>query len=157
MKMEYIYTEKITKPIINEVLDIEKKEGLTPENLLERAKDKNNPLFSLFEWDNKSAGESWRLQQARGLINEIKVKIDTQNFYAFENLSVSIGEDSTERQYISAGRILSNKEMRSQIVENAKKSIIYWFEKYSVYGGGSELKPIFISISKLKKKWEKKK
>ncbi len=47
---------------------------LTPELVLDQARDKKHPLHSRFEWDNRIAGNRWRRYQAHELIQSVRVK-----------------------------------------------------------------------------------
>lgn len=62
--------------------------SLTPESLLEYSKDASSIFYPLFEWDNEAAAHKHRLQQARLLINNVKITIisdgETQNIGAYE-------------------------------------------------------------------------
>lgn len=49
--------------------------GLTPNLIIEVAKNPGSILHEFFEWDDKKAGHSHRLQQARNLITSVKVTI----------------------------------------------------------------------------------
>lgn len=51
---------------------------LTPEQVLEVARDPRHPLHSHFEWDDAAAGEAFRLGQARRLIRSVKVEFRTE-------------------------------------------------------------------------------
>lgn len=46
---------------------------LTPELVVQQARAKDHPLHDRFDWDNKSAGDSWRKHQAAELIRSVKV------------------------------------------------------------------------------------
>lgn len=48
---------------------------LTPELVVDAAKDKKSPLHSQFEWDDKKAGHQYRIEQARTLIRSVQVVI----------------------------------------------------------------------------------
>jgi len=85
-KMEYKITEKFTPEVIDEIIEIQKEKGLTAETILDEAKKKSSPLHNFFDWDNTTAGEKWRLQQARILINEVKIIVNSKEMYAFENV-----------------------------------------------------------------------
>lgn len=47
--------------------------ALTPKNLVEVARSKDNILHDLFEWNDEVAAENYRLAQARRLINNLEV------------------------------------------------------------------------------------
>lgn len=156
-EIKYKETEKFTQQVIGEILEVEKQNGLTAENILEKARNKSSSLHNLFEWNDSEAGERWRLHQARMLINEVKVIIEEKEVFAFENVQVKIiGDNQTEtkREYKPIVEILSDVDYRKQVIQTALDNITYWKDKYSEY---SELKPIFVSIDKFKKKWQKNK
>src|SRR5210317_675994 len=51
---------------------------ITPQQVLEAARNESSPLHSFFDWDDDVAAESWRLHQARTLIKSVKVEIITE-------------------------------------------------------------------------------
>lgn len=46
---------------------------LTPQLVVDEARDKSHPLHTHFEWDNKLAGEAWRREQASEMIRTVRV------------------------------------------------------------------------------------
>jgi hypothetical protein len=46
---------------------------LTPALVVEEARDHAHPLHSHFDWDDRTAGEAWRRQQAHTLIQSVRV------------------------------------------------------------------------------------
>lgn len=61
---------------------------LTPELIVDTAREKNNPLHPLFDWDDSVAAEKWRLQQARTVLNNIEITVisngETREIPAYE-------------------------------------------------------------------------
>lgn len=58
----------------DELLTVRDQHGrLTPQLVVEAARDPEHPLHSRFEWDDAVAGEAWRRQQAHELIRKAKV------------------------------------------------------------------------------------
>ena len=147
-------TKKITKRVIDEIQRIKITEGLTPENLLKNGQHKGNPLHNIFEWDNSIAGHKYRLQQARVLINEIKVEIEDIEYYLYENMQVEI-EDSGEskREYKDCFEIKDDEGMRKQMITKAVNALTYWRSQYEFYG--EEFKGVFREIAKIEKKYNK--
>jgi hypothetical protein len=47
---------------------------LTPEDVVDVARDPEHPLHSRFEWDNDAAAEHWRRTQAHELIRTCRIK-----------------------------------------------------------------------------------
>lgn len=46
---------------------------LTPEIVLQQARDEEHPLHARFEWDDSIAAEKWRREQAHELICSVKI------------------------------------------------------------------------------------
>lgn len=169
-QIEYKITDKLNQDRINEILRIEQEKGLTAEALLDEASKKSSPLHDLFEWDNDEAGNLYRLQQARIIINEVKVIIESKEYYAFENVQIAVpnaltGKTEsldeppiTQRVYKPIVEILSNADLRKQVINSALRQHEYWERQNEKY---SELSPIVKSAKKvrktLEKKWQKKK
>ena len=146
MAEEYKLTNKISKEVIKEIIEIKDQVGLTAEEVLNRAKKKKSALHNLFIWDNDVAAEKYRLHQARMLINEVKVIVDTKEYYAFENVSIGVSDSSVEgvsRQYFGRAEILSSEVLRRQVLERAFSNILYWKQQYESY---EEFKPIVRGI-----------
>lgn len=58
----------------DELLAVRASHGkLTPQLVVDTARDPAHPLHSRFEWDDAVAGEAWRRQQAHDLIRKAKV------------------------------------------------------------------------------------
>ena len=57
-----------------ELEKIEQTTGITNQNVLKYAKDETTTLNKMFEWDDSVAGEKYRLEQARKIINNIQVE-----------------------------------------------------------------------------------
>lgn len=49
---------------------------LTPDAVVDRARDPKSALHGQFEWNDEEAGAEFRLLQARGLIRRVVVKFD---------------------------------------------------------------------------------
>ena len=156
-KNEYKITKQISKAMIDEVLEVERVRGLTANALVDVAKDKNSALHHWFVWDDSKAGHEWRLQQARVLINTIKIKVGTKMIYAYENISIKTSDNKNERLYKPVKEILDNTLYRKQVVQTALKGILFWKQKYQEY---AEFSLVVDAIEKterrVKQKWSKK-
>jgi len=158
-KIEYKETKKISKEVIDEILIVKEKKGLTAENLLNSARKKSSSLNKLFDWDDSTAAENWRMQQARQIINEVKIIVEDKELFAFENIRISVDEQSGEsiekskRVYEGIVEIMNDKEKRSQLILRALQEAKYWKERHSQF---VELKTVFESIDREEKIWQKK-
>lgn len=126
---------------------------LTPESIVNTARDISNPLHECFEWEDSLAAENWRKQQARILINVIKVKVKGISVSAFESVNVMrINVEGTEehhKEYVDVHTVMSNQGYSEQLIMHALKEIGYWREKHKNL---SQLLPIFESIEKVERR-----
>lgn len=54
-------------------------EKITPEQVLEKARDENTELHKCFEWDDGVAAEKYRLSQAETIIRMLVVPVEKRN------------------------------------------------------------------------------
>jgi len=162
-EIQYKNTEKFTPEVISEVVEVQETYGLTAETLLKKASKKSSSLYAFFDWDDSSAGEKWRLAQARQFINEIKIIVEDKELYAFESVNVSIKDAEVPnnkmskfgvREYKPIVEIMDNEDYRNQLIHRALVEANYWKERHKEL---IELSPIFISIDTENKKWQNKK
>lgn len=114
---------------------------LRPCDMVASAKPKSSPLHDMFEWDNSAAAEQWRLQQARQIINVV-VTVDpnisgNKKLRAF--VSISRDRNETGGGYRSMVEVISDAEMRKELLKEAMQSLSHWEQKYQDL---AELKPI---------------
>jgi hypothetical protein len=61
--------------LYKELLAIQEEHGeLTPQIVVDVARDEAHPLHSRFEWNDAVAGEAWRREQAHRLIQKAKIE-----------------------------------------------------------------------------------
>jgi hypothetical protein len=154
---KYRIGKTITPKIIKEIVHIQKSEGLTPFNVVKRARDKQNILHNLFEWNDAKASEKYRLHQAISLIGQIEVEVKGSLFPRYENVVVVKRNGTAKREYYDNKQIISNEELRRQMLQIALSHLEGWKMKFQYY---NELKPIVVSIDttkdKLERKWQRK-
>ena len=152
--MEYKITEKWTKERLNEIQRIKTEEGLNVDNILRNAKQKDNPLHGMYDWNTTKSAEMWWRHQTRIFLNEIKLIIDDKEMYAFENVWLDVVDEDSDHQRIYEDRItiMENKGMRQQMIEQAYGHLCYWQTKYD---GFKELKPVYAAIKKIESKLKK--
>lgn len=103
--------------VIEALKALEKDGRLTPNAVVEAAKDKASPLHEFFQWDNKKAAEAWRIEQARNLIARAKV------VYTVEHKSITAvayvrdpSAPSGEQGYVSITRLRSDAQAAHEAV-----------------------------------------
>lgn len=66
----------MTQEQIAEIISLENKAGrLTPNEVVDAARSEKSPLHDLFCWDNDTAAELYRVEQAREVIRRVKLEV----------------------------------------------------------------------------------
>lgn len=65
----------ISDAVLRELTTLRDAGELTPRDVLERARDTSSALHGHFEWDNSTAAHAYRLEQAKSLIVQAKVRV----------------------------------------------------------------------------------
>jgi len=137
----------------------QKDKSITPEKILEQAKNPNHPLHKHFEWDDEIAGNKYRLIQARNLIRKIILEItneDNQKYRVRAFLSVSEvdncdlvihGNQMTDNYYVS----LEDIEKDDKLIEYQKLKALSELRAFKIKYGilNKWLGKIFEEIDKL--------
>ena len=110
-----------------------------PKKILQHVKrDKDCPLNKYLDWDNKRAGEKWRLFQIRNIINHLEIRIvydgDSRPVKAFYSIT-----ENDDKQYVGIRDALDNSDWREQIVSRGLGELKAWIVRYGVY---EELRPV---------------
>lgn len=123
--------KKVSAQTVGEVCEeLERSEaGLTPQSLLDASRNENAPLHNAFEWDDTIAAEKWRIEQARQLIANIRIVRSTD---ADERDKVRGFVSTPGRQgvYVSMDTALRRDELRSYLLEQAKRDSQIFLAKY---------------------------
>lgn len=137
--------------VVRELERIEDNDGIiTPEAVIESAKPVSSPLHGYFEWNNNKAADKYRLAQARMLIRSVSVVYemngDGRHSRGFVNMMVQTGSKPAERGYIGIARVMSDDELRAQLLEQAKQEAKEWRQRYNNL---AELANVFEAIDNL--------
>ena len=149
--------QETEKDIIRRELELiaKSKQGLVPSEVVKSASRKSSPLHKFFTWDDNEAARRYREEQASFLIRRIKVEIQTSDtktvtVRAFINVRepdcegmISLGERG---QYVPIQTVLSNEELRGQMLDAAKRELAAFRSKYSIL---SELAKVFLAIDEI--------
>jgi len=139
-----IYGEELTR-----ILD-EHGDHVSPREIVEEASAPGNPLHGYFDWNNRTAAESWRAQQARSLVNSVEVRVrfpngETGFLPIMQSVKAVIerksGVEVKEPRYVSVRMIERHTEYRDSIIEDAVKRLsaaIGTIEEVAALVGGRE-------------------
>ena len=118
-------------------------ENVTPESVLEKAKDKKSELHKCFDWDDKSAANKYRLQQARQIIQFIVTVPDKK-----EEPPKRVFQISTERNtYQPMTFFMKNEDEANALLNRAKEELRAFQIRYASLKG--ELEEVFEAIDEL--------
>ena len=113
--------------VLEAILKLERDGRLTPEAVVQAAKNPKSPLHDRFEWDDSKAAFHHRIQQARELIRSVTVEITT------DETTVSVvryvrdpAAVSEEQGYVSMAQLKSEPE-------NAKAMLMQAFGQAQTY------------------------
>ena len=111
-------------------------DSVTAKELLDASRDENAPLHSCFEWDDSIAAEKYRLWQARHIISSLEIEIVKDNQPAFKTrlfLNVSIVAPKKQGEFVGVDVVLSNKDYRDRVLDNALLELRAFQRKYAAY------------------------
>lgn len=92
---------------------------VTPEEIVEVARNPKHPLHDAFEWDDSIAAEKWRLDQARVLIRTVQVVITVRDIeITGQGLIRDPRAEGKDQGYVLVERIRSNAEQAQRAMEN---------------------------------------
>ena len=127
---------------------------LRPEDVVKFAKNRRTALHLEFEWDDAKASAEYRLWQARNVIRVAVTVLpsphaDQEPVRAY----VSVVSDRVQPGggYRAIADVMSNDEMRTELVNEALGEVKRWRRKYERL---RELVPIFLAIDKVEAKQE---
>lgn len=104
---------------------------LTPEDVLDDAKNPNSPLHSFFEWDDTEAARQHRLKQARGLIRAVvAVYVQEDKPAVRMRAYVHVNEPSAPH-YRETTHALSQRNTRDLVLKRALRELNDWKRKYA--------------------------
>lgn len=70
---------KIGDRVESELKRLESRAGtLTPESVIEAARNDKSALHGYFDWDDTIAAHKWRIEQARTLIRSVKIEVSVE-------------------------------------------------------------------------------
>ena len=91
---------------------------LTPEAVVEKARNPNTALHAMFEWDDGEAAEQYRLLQARGLIRRVVVHVTrpTETETVTVRAFVNVERGSTE--YVPIRVVQSDEAATAAVIHH---------------------------------------
>lgn len=129
------YPDDKAQRIGEEIASLGKK--FTPYDVVEKASNTSSSMNSFFEWDDSKAANEHRLNQARSLIQKIKIVVvdvhqDKTETRAFHNVEVVIS-NKLEHRYVPLREVKASPVLRDQVIQKAFDELKDWERKYRQY------------------------
>lgn len=116
---------------------------VTPENVLEKAKDESTELHKCFEWDDSVAGEKYRLIQARQIIQHfVIVQEDKKDAPKIRSYQVT----TTRNTYEPTRLFIQKPDEYEALLERAKAELEAFKRRYQTL---AELEQLFEAIEEI--------
>lgn len=119
--------------------------NLTPEAVLNIAKDENSSLHNLFEWNDEIAAEKYRLSQARQIIQQIVVVNNHPNAEVRE-IRAFVTESKNNGHYQLITTVIEDPITYEVLLKRAKLELQAFKDKYKSI---VEFKELFSEIDKV--------
>lgn len=146
MKLKYVRTPKSNKLsaasaaiVAKELRKLERKHSvITPQVVVEAARDPVSPLHQHFEWNTAKAAEKYRIWQARFLICSVYMVDEDSKcqepIRAFVNISPDEDDDFiADRGYVATGTLNGRQSYQMQVLDYAKSLLLHWRKKFGAY------------------------
>lgn len=105
----------------------QQKGRLTPPAVVEAARNNRHPLHRFFEWDDKIAAESFRLDQARALIRSVAIVGDGEAEPAPAYLSVA---DKGGTSYRTLADVMDSADLQNTVLVAAERDLAAFEKRY---------------------------
>lgn len=104
---------------------------MTPADVVNDARPESSPLHPAFEWNDATAAESWRREQAGYMIRHIAVEVtkDEASEPTVIRAFVSVTEGKATH-YASTAAALSDPDLRAQILRRAWGELQAWRKRH---------------------------
>ena len=104
------------------------KQSLTPEIIVDESRPESAALHHCFDWDDETAAESWRKQQARHLVNSL-VTVSTDGEEIPEPTRAYV---HVSNEYRPVDVVIKTKDYKDEMLEQAKCDFEIYQRKYAV-------------------------
>ena len=122
---------KSIKQLAKELIRIRAEhKALTPRAVVADAAHPSSPLHKYFDWDDTSAAQKYRLEQASSLIGACRVLVtlksgDEKMVPKFVNVVVK-----DVRQYLPREQVAKSANLSLQVVQSAREALESWESRY---------------------------
>jgi hypothetical protein len=115
---------------------------LTPAAVLDYARPKASPIHDRFTWDNKLAGEKFRLIEAAMLIRSVRVSFEQADGTPSAPVRAWINQRESYHEtgvYVPIQRVLASPEASQELLNNARRDAESFRRKYATLEAASRV------------------
>lgn len=107
---------------------------LTPQIVVDAAREEDSPLHPHFEWDYELAAERWLIEQARDLIRKARVKIIREDGQTVRvRAYLALTTEDKRPIYVKTEVIGQDEAMRAQVLQQMERDWKALRRKYDQY------------------------
>lgn len=139
-KVKGLYKADAEK-VYSEIKDLG--ESFSPQDIVNAATDESSELHKCFTWSDTEAAAKWRKQEARILVANIVVKVETSDN---EKVNIRVIESTNRNEYKPTSVIVQIAEDYASLLARAKAELKAFKVKYHTV---RELRNIFEAIDEL--------
>lgn len=103
-------------------------EEITPEQIVEAARDENTELHKCFDWDNEVAADKWRKQQARQIMCFLVIREEKKEPDAYP---IRVFQRVDNGGYKSSEKIFRNNDEYQKLLQAAYAELRMFKKKYA--------------------------
>lgn len=90
---------------------------ITPQQIVDAARNEDSPLHRFFEWDDDKAAEQYRLDQARTLLRSCQVEVTVSDRKVQVPYYVRDPEaDTMDQGYVESGRLKTQEDLSREVL-----------------------------------------
>lgn len=129
---------------------LEKYGEITPTLVVETAIPETSPLHRFFEWNAEKGAAAFRLQQAGQLIRSVRVVVSApKQPVRLARAFVSVVTDGNRRSYKPIAVVMTNPQLRAQLLEEAHAALEAMERKYGTLAEWGE---VFAAAARVRKR-----
>jgi hypothetical protein len=118
---------------------------LQPEIVVDAARPVSSPLHAYFTWDDTEAANKCRIEEARRLLQITVEYIKNGKEEVAYRVFCSLTSDRKDGGYRVTANVMSNADLRAQLLEDARAEMKMFERKYHML---KELAVVFAAIRK---------
>lgn len=113
--------------------------GIDPKTVVDESREEGAPLHRCFEWDDAEAAEKYRRSQAMHVIRSITVVSEAMADDAPPTVIRAFVNTKSSPNYEPIQTVISSPDKYQVLLEQAKKDMRYFVQKYNVLSDSSAL------------------